>query len=106
MLRRDIIKLLERLNEKEYTINITKGEEYAIENEDALNNFKQTAEMLGTTPLLICSVYMYKHFCAIMNHAKRGDVLSEPIEGRILDLRLYAAIYLALVQEEETCSSK
>jgi len=106
MQRHEVTALLNRLHNEEAKLNVTKGEEYAIENEDALNNFKQAAEMLGVTPLQVCTVYMYKHFCAIMNHAKRGDVLSEPIEGRILDLRLYAAIYLALVQEEELCSSK
>ena len=106
MLRSEVANMLKDLNEEEYNINVTKGEEYAIENEDALNNFKQVAEMLGTTPRMVCAIYMYKHFCSIMNHAKRGDVLSEPIEGRILDLRLYAALYLALTREEEKCSSK
>lgn len=106
MLRSEVTALLNDLHNKEAKINITKGEEYAVENEDALNNFKQAAEMLGVTPLQVCLVYMYKHFCAIANHAKRGNVLSEPIEGRILDLRLYTAIYLALVQEEESCSSE
>ena len=106
MLRSEVTALLKYLNEKEYNLNVTKGEEYAIENEDALNNFKQVAKMLGVTPLQVCLIYMYKHFCAIMSHAKRGNVLSEPIEGRILDLRLYAAIYLALVQEEKSCSSE
>ena len=106
MLRSEVTALLNDLHNKEAKINITKGEEYAIENEDALNNFKQAAEMLNIIPRLICAVYMWKHFCAIMNHVKRGAVLSESIEGRVLDLRLYAALYLALVQEEEACSSE
>lgn len=106
MLRSEVISLLKYLSDKELVINDTKGEEYAIGNEDALNNFKQVAEMIGVTPLQVCLVYTYKHFCAIASHAKRGEVLSEPIEGRIVDLRLFAALYLALVQEEKSCSSK
>ena len=101
MLRSEVAALLKHLNEKEYNLNVTKGEEYAVENEDALNNFKQAAGLLDTTPQMICAIYMYKHFCAIMTHAKSGTLRSEPIEGRVLDLRLYAALYLALVQEEE-----
>lgn len=106
MLRSEVTTLLRYLNAKEFSINDTKGEEYVAGNEDALNNFKQVAKMIGVTPLQVCLVFMYKHFCAIASHAKRGEVLSEPIEGRVLDLRLFAALYLALTQEEEACSSK
>lgn len=100
MRRKDLEEnILKPLYQKELEVNRTKGTEYAGE-EDALRNFKELAAILGLSPLHICAVYMYKHFAALMSYARRGHALSEPLESRVVDLRLYAALFLALVREK------
>ena len=103
MNRSDFLKLLDELQIKEKDINITKGKEYADGDEDALLNFKRTARDVGITPLQVLAVFMHKHFDSIMRYTKMGYSESEePIAGRIADLRLYAALGLALIEEERT----
>lgn len=99
-------ELTEVLQKYEKELNVTKGQEYTGADEDALLNFKEAARFLGLTPLQVCGVYMYKHLAAIMSYAKNGCAFSdESLQGRIADLRLYAALFLALVKEEEDESS-
>jgi len=100
MVRDDYLKLVEGLVTAENEINLTKGREYAQGDEDALRNFKVCAEFLGLTPLQVCMVYMYKHFASLASYAAVGHEQSEEsIEGRVHDLRNYAALFLALVKE-------
>jgi len=94
-------QLLKGLQAAEMQINQTKGREYAQGDEDALRNFKEAARFLGLTPLQVCGVYMYKHFASIISYADHEQSLSEEsIEGRVADLRLYAALFLGLVLDE------
>jgi len=98
--RNEINKLLEALHQAENHINQTKGEGYA-NNQDALANFKRAAQHLDLSPLQVCAVYMGKHFDAIMSYAKHGDdITGEGLMGRVVDLRLYAALFLALARED------
>ena len=106
MRRDDFHKILERLQETEIQISRTKGVEYSQGGEDILRNFKEGARFTGLTAKQVCMVYMYKHFSAIANFAHKGCVRSESLEGRVGDLRLYAALMLGLeLEEEEPCSS-
>ena len=101
MKRYDFEKLLARLQEDEFEINKTKGREYASGDEDALLNFKEIGGLLGLPPEQICMVYMFKHFKALCRYAKIGySESNEDVGGRVADLRLYAALFLGLVQEE------
>lgn len=101
MIRSKIIEIVKDLTEKELRINQTKGNEYAND-DDALANFKQCAVLLGIDPKMVCMVYMYKTLTAMASYAQRGVELSkEPIEERVLDLRLYAALFEALHQDEQ-----
>ena len=100
MNRQGIDNLLHSLRAEEDKINETKGEGYAND-QDALANFKRGAQHLGLTPLQVCAVYMGKHFDAIMSYAKHGDdITGEDLFGRVVDLRLYAALFLALARED------
>jgi hypothetical protein len=100
MRREKVNDLLQALHEAEDAINETKGEGYAND-QDALANFKRAAQHLGLSPLQICGVYMSKHFDAIMSYAKHGDdITGENLMGRVVDLRLYAALFLALARED------
>lgn len=101
MTRTEIDDILKNLWNEEGKINQTKGEGYANDN-DALANFKRAAQHLGLAPLQVCAIYMGKHFDAIMSYAKRGkDITGESLFGRVIDLRLYAALFLALAREIE-----
>jgi len=100
MKREKITELVEYLTNLELEINMTKGREYAGD-DDALSNFKLAAEIVGISPLQVCLVYTFKTFMAMGSYAKHNKELSdESIEGRVLDLRLYGALFLALAKEQ------
>lgn len=102
MKRSDFRDILANLQKEECGIDATKGEGYANDDTDALANFKRLARLLGLDPLQICCVYMAKHFDAIMSWARLGrDITGENIRGRVVDLRLYAALFYALTEDED-----
>lgn len=102
MIRAAFNTLLQALRKTEDAINETKGEGYAND-QDALMNFKRAGGHLGLTSLQVCAVYMSKHFDAIMSYAKHGkDITGENLFERVVDLRLYAALFLALAREDAT----
>ena len=102
-MRRDgVITIVEDLTKQELEINQTKGREYAGD-DDALKNFKECAKLVGIDPKQVCIVYMYKTLTAMASYAQHGKELSkEPITERVLDLRLYAALFEALHEDEQT----
>lgn len=97
--RTQMTELIRDEAERLVALNTTKGEEYAG-NADALSNFKRRAHELGITPFQVWAVLAGKHWDAIESYCKTGEVLSEPIEGRIRDLVLYNLLLLGLVTEE------
>jgi len=99
MKHKDLTTLIDELVAGESELHHSKGVEYASES-DALANFKSAALELGVTPKQACGLYLHKHYTAIMHNARGGGVLSESIESRVRDLRLFAALYLALHKEE------
>ena len=85
------------------TLAVGKGGEYAP-GEDRLSNFKQNAERLGLKSLDIWAVYAGKHWDAIQTYvtdSRNGveRVRLEGIDGRFLDLIVYAVLGLALVED-------
>jgi hypothetical protein len=90
--------LLVEVHERISALNQTKGVEYAG-HDDALENFKRHASALGLKPEQIWAVYASKHWDAIISYVRTGAVLSEPIEGRILDCVLYLCLLLGLERE-------
>jgi hypothetical protein len=78
-------------------LNHTKGMEYASKDE-ALSFPKRGAE-LDVSPLIVWAVSAGKHWEAIINYCRTGEVLSEPIESRIRDLTFYSLLLLALVKD-------
>lgn len=80
-------------------LNETKGREYATET-DALANFKNRAQQMGITPGQVWGIFYGKHADAVFSYIRRGgEVLSEPIEGRIDDAILYLVLLKALILE-------
>ena len=102
MNRQDFERLLIDLNESELAINRSKGEEYCQKDSDALKNFKRNGERLGIDPILVCSLYLFKHVDWLETYIKTREEGSEGIKSRILDLRLYLALLYALIAEGDS----
>ena len=100
MTRDEFQAFMQDNHEKILALNNTKGADYAGK-EDALANFKRQAETLGLRPEQIWAVYTSKHWDAVMTFVREGQVESESIEGRLLDVILYCHLLLALIAEEE-----
>lgn len=61
------------------------------------SEIKATAAKLGIKPEQVLTVYMDKHWNAIVSHAKRGQLESEPIRERLKDLANYCALYAVMI---------
>ena len=98
-------RLLDVMIAEEREIGITKGKEYT--QGDRLDNFKRLAIELNITPKQVLWVYLKKHLDSIANFIKTDaksatmPVLSEPIEGRIKDARVYLSLLRGLIAEEK-----
>lgn len=81
-------------------LNKKKGADYAGD-EDALANFKEAAADIGVSPYVIWYVYFHKHLSAVKRFVEKGQVESEPIEGRIDDAILYLFLLRGLIKDEQ-----
>jgi hypothetical protein len=88
----------EDLFEQIRSIRRTKGREYATD-EDTLADFKEVAAEAGISPLQCWATYVKKHERAIDTFIREGEVKSEAIEGRILDVIVYHLLLLGLVED-------
>ena len=100
----DFDKLYVKMVEEEVRVGKTKGMEYT--QGDRLDNFKRIGKEIGIKPELVLWVYLKKHLDSIASYieglSKDAEyVLSEPIEGRILDARLYLALLRGLIEERK-----
>lgn len=81
-----------------------KGKAYAGD-EDALDNFKRNAKLLGLTPFQVWAVYFNKHIDSINNAIKQNPSnpvdQSEGLDGRIADVITYATILGCLLKEKK-----
>ncbi len=80
-------------------LTATKGIEYARSDDDQLANFKRQATELGIEPRQVLAVFLNKHIDAVKSYIKTGQVLSEPVEGRIDDCLLYLILLKAMIFE-------
>lgn len=102
--------LLQVMRREEEEVGKTKGREYT--QGDRLDNFKRISKELGITPKQVLWVYLKKHLDSISsyinNEARLGKALtlSEPIEGRIKDARVYLSLLRGLIAEEKEVGSK
>lgn len=94
----DVDKILDRMHDEEKKIAATKGKEYT--QGDRLDNFKRIGIELGISPKKVLWVYLKKHLDSIASYIKTEQVLSEPIDGRILDARVYLCLLQGLIDEE------
>jgi len=94
----DFDKLVEQMIQEEKAIGNTKGKEYT--QGDRLDNFKRLAAELGITPLQVLWIYLKKHLDSIAHYVRTEKVLSEPIQGRIKDARVYLSLLRGLIEEK------
>lgn len=101
MHRNDFISLMEKMHEDEVEEHLKKNADYADrEGKNILANFERVAANLGITREMALLIYMEKHIDAIRTYVRYGSVMSEPIEGRIKDARVYLALFRAMVDEK------
>lgn len=67
---------------------------------DRLYNFRTAAEKFGISMEQVWAVYAYKHWTAIERYAKQGQVESEPIEGRIMDMINYLLLLNCIIKSK------
>lgn len=105
--------------DKEIGILETKGREYTAgaengNDKDTLVNFKQVGEMVSckceecghVQPIgarAAWAVYFLKHVFSVMTYIGDPDrEMSEPLEGRLLDIRVYSALLDCIDHEDRT----
>ena len=88
---------------EEYCVKIlnTKGNEYSLHQIDVNNNFKRAGNELEIEPKKILWIFLKKHLDAILAFINKGNVESEPIEGRIGDAINYLFILASLIEEDK-----
>lgn len=76
-----------------------KGADYTIGSTDKLANFNRGADFFGTRPAQVLGIYLWKHVTAVFNFIKSdGQVESEPIRGRIVDVINYMLLFWLMVK--------
>ena len=101
-------KITNEFIDKAKNIMLTKGVEYAGD-ADRLANFKRGAAIVGVNPETVLFIYMAKHWDSVGSFIKSlqsgqslSDIekkLSEPIEGRVMDINNYLWLLNALIEE-------
>ena len=71
------------------------------EGASGLNNFYETAEESGVTPLQAWHTHFYKHYLAIRQAVRGKELRSETLAGRFKDAAVYNIIGWLLVEEIE-----
>lgn len=75
-----------------------KGLDYAPR-DDALHEFRTTAEALGITPQQVWAVHFMKQAKAVLRYCKDGRLDSEGIDSRLADVTAYAILLTAIIDE-------
>lgn len=94
-----LLKLNEELNFESQELMRVKNGEYAVST-DALYNFKSAARSAGITPLQAWLVHFEKQVSAIQSYVRGNRNISDALRSRVLDVRNYTTLLMALVEEE------
>lgn len=76
-------------------ISETKGKEYA-NGTNRFQNFVSDAEKYGVGADVVLMIFMNKHLNSLNHHVRTAESFSEPIEGRINDVIMYALLLKGL----------
>lgn len=92
-------EILEILFQEEKDIAKTKAVEYT--QGDRLDNFKRIGREIGIPAKVVLWIYLKKHLDSIASYIKSGTTLSESIESRILDARVYLHLLRCIIEEDK-----
>lgn len=93
-------KLCEVIEMEEAKVENRKRPSYTAGNEDVLHNFKRDGELAGVDPMQNWLAHFLKQVAAIVSYVRNPDVLpSEPLLSRMVDIRVYAKLGMALAQD-------
>ena len=99
----DFINLIDDMHQEEKNEYMKKNADYADrEGKNILANFERVSTNLHISPQMALLIYMEKHMDAIRTYIRYGSVMSEPIESRILDARVYLSLLRAMVEQPPT----
>lgn len=91
--------ILSKLDEMLETCS-SKNKDYA--NEDALSNFRESAEFAGVTPAQSALVLIGTKISRIKNLLRKGGVANnESLQDSLKDLRVYTMLYEAILADYE-----
>lgn len=88
----DIVDTAIETNEK-------KGKDYAP-GSDILENFYRVADVTGVDAMTVWGVYVTKHCEAIRAFVMKCKLESEPIDSRLVDVLVYAALGYFILERE------
>lgn len=100
MKREEMLVLLRSLHREELQVSRTKGKDYAGDDQ-VLSNFLDEAAHAGIDPIQVWYVFFSKHLRSIQSYVREGRLQSESLRSRVLDMRHYLALFLALASEIE-----
>src|ERR1035437_535677 len=103
MTHEEFDKYQNELLNKVVGMGVTKGKEYS-NSESRFANFDRLAVELGLTNIQVAWVYTKKHLDGIASYCRTGQILSEPIGGRIVDAIVYLTLIAGMIEEDKSAS--
>lgn len=99
-------RMVDEAHAEEKAVMAVKGADYAEGmgemEEDRLANFKLVNILLAGAPMdqtTACAVYLIKHIAAVCKAVRERKLASEPLKGRLVDLRNYVLLLEANFHE-------
>jgi uncharacterized protein YifE (UPF0438 family) len=100
MNQKEFLQTKKFILDKAQDIMDAKQPEYTNKSIDVLNNFKQTAKVIGIEPMEVWAVFFNKHIQAILSHSGDPNMhQAEPIDSRYADALNYLFLGFAMIVE-------
>jgi hypothetical protein len=80
-------------------VTMAKNSDYSAGTDDAMNDYYSAARRAGITPVQAWFVLLCKHVHAVERYVKTGQLSSETIHSRLIDLANYAMLGDALTRD-------
>ena len=94
---RHVAEFLEEMR----AVTCAKNADYSAGTGDAMNDYKSASLRCGVTPVQAWAVLLMKHVHAVERYVKTGELSSESIHSRLVDLANYAMLGDALAKDLE-----
>lgn len=96
------IQLSDKILEEARQIQIDKGREYTVSDNDKFKNFKSIGNRMKVDAKAVVMIYLLKHMDSIRNYVLTGTEASdESIDGRIIDAINYLLLLYGIIYEEK-----